>query len=983
MPSRSSPSRATSRSKDVNANGSDHKKNELKAEARQKTLLEAWVEPAVSEKPSYEDHHGSPFGVVEHLQPLGEPPNAKVKSRVKSEAPRKSILGRSSIGGGLEGQETPEGTPAPQFLSMPLENGMGQPTIVIDDEKDADYKPGGKKKERTTRSRVTKRSSEPAYHTQASTELGKPSSEPPVASKKREKRSLYGGAKLKRVVEAAKERAVRLGKEDLAAAVHEIWVESLSDDQLTDLLEAILSQQATAKQTKAFQGYVRRAKKRLRDAKGDARNVPASSVIDSQVPPPRPLSKAMPKISQDQDIPAIPSTEKIELPPKAKLCLKTSSLPKVSKDHRGDVHGNDLSASPRKPDADDYPSDSSLTDLTEHDEDDMELDELNGLTSKLENHTTGTNGIAKDHAAERGSLIPPERKGKRSSADADFEDDERERAIAVKKQKMGKSIKREYPFEESDLRKSTAGPTARDRLTRGKDASLAPLALVRQTSGSQTGSGRDSRATSASISSPLTDLSPSSSRLSTPQVHIGPPKAAPRKKAKTKTSPEKKQLAGYGGLSGAGGAGRESPIGDDDNEELSENNDFCSACGGSGFLLCCDGCDRSFHFSCLDPPLNEDASELNEPWFCFVCIAKRPIGSGQPEKPQRGLFAPLLNGLKKRNPSNFALPQYIRDYYEGVQTDKTGSFVEAVTAKTRGRPGYDEIPDYTKLKDSKGNTVLCYHCNKSSLDRRQIIQCDYCGESWHLDCLDPPLANPPARTWDNKKLHDWMCPLHADHELRQVDARFLVPRRKLHVRRPRNAKVVETCLTRGLRNNGVIDIVYDDSDESGSEFYDDETHEDGVVYKLPASGMKLDFIDKIKNARMQKFMYEYTIRKAPIETAKPSAMRQANFAKRSFAEKQLALNLAQFADANHDLDLGKDQVENLVGALIAEAPQEVVEEYMADEGAEKAKSSAAAAILPPPSPPSSDQTDPLSAEQRRELQMLQELIRRKLESNKS
>lgn len=118
-------------------------------------------------------------------------------------------------------------------------------------------------------------------------------------------------------------------------------------------------------------------------------------------------------------------------------------------------------------------------------------------------------------------------------------------------------------------------------------------------------------------------------------------------------------------------------------EQLSENNDFCSACGGSGFLLCCDGCDRSFHFSCLDPPLNEDASELNEPWFCFVCIAKRPIGSGQPEKSQRGLFAPLLNGLKKRNPSNFVLPQHIRDYYEGVQTDKSGSFVEAVTAKTR------------------------------------------------------------------------------------------------------------------------------------------------------------------------------------------------------------------------------------------------------------------------------------------------------------
>jgi len=32
--------------------------------------------------------------------------------------------------------------------------------------------------------------------------------------------------------------------------------------------------------------------------------------------------------------------------------------------------------------------------------------------------------------------------------------------------------------------------------------------------------------------------------------------------------PEKKQLAAYGGLSGASGAERESPIGDDDNEEV-------------------------------------------------------------------------------------------------------------------------------------------------------------------------------------------------------------------------------------------------------------------------------------------------------------------------------------------------------------------------------------------------------------------------------
>ena len=167
--------------------------------------------------------------------------------------------------------------------------------------------------------------------------------------------------------------------------------------------------------------------------------------------------------------------------------------------------------------------------------------------------------------------------------------------------------------------------------------------------------------------------------------------------------------------------------------------------------------------------------------------------------------------------------------------------------KHRHRPGYDENPDFIKTKDAKGNAVLCYCCGKSSQGSRPIIQCDFCGESWHLDCLDPPLANPPARNLEGKKLHDWMCPLHADHELRKVDVRLLNHRsgRKVHVRKPRNAKVVTTALRRGLRNNGVVDVLDDDSDDSDSEFYEEEFAGDTVL-RLPASGIKLDFIDKIK-----------------------------------------------------------------------------------------------------------------------------------------
>lgn len=115
--------------------------------------------------------------------------------------------------------------------------------------------------------------------------------------------------------------------------------------------------------------------------------------------------------------------------------------------------------------------------------------------------------------------------------------------------------------------------------------------------------------------------------------------------------------------------------------QASENNDFCSACKGGGLLICCDGCDRSFHFTCLDPPLNDNAKELEEPWFCYNCVARRPLGTESPEKPARGLFAPLLSGLKKRNPSNFVLPEDIRTYFEGVGTDRNGSFVEALNGK--------------------------------------------------------------------------------------------------------------------------------------------------------------------------------------------------------------------------------------------------------------------------------------------------------------
>ncbi|XP_072266217.1 autoimmune regulator [Pyxicephalus adspersus] len=49
---------------------------------------------------------------------------------------------------------------------------------------------------------------------------------------------------------------------------------------------------------------------------------------------------------------------------------------------------------------------------------------------------------------------------------------------------------------------------------------------------------------------------------------------------------------------------------------LQSNDDECSLCKDGGELLCCDGCPRAFHLSCLVPPLTHIPSGT---WRCGSC----------------------------------------------------------------------------------------------------------------------------------------------------------------------------------------------------------------------------------------------------------------------------------------------------------------------------------------------------------------------------
>lgn len=163
--------------------------------------------------------------------------------------------------------------------------------------------------------------------------------------------------------------------------------------------------------------------------------------------------------------------------------------------------------------------------------------------------------------------------------------------------------------------------------------------------------------------------------------------------------------------------------------------------------------------------------------------------------------------------------------------------------------GHDDQPDFKRTVDAKGNAILCFSCGKSS-GGRLIISCDYCTLHWHLDCLNPPLANPPNRGGLNGKARSsWKCPNHVDHDMdsmnpiQGVGVSYDSVGRAHRMRRPKNVTIVDTALRRGMKNNGLVEVADESSEESD---FSDQEGIDGIVFRIPARGIKLDFIDKVK-----------------------------------------------------------------------------------------------------------------------------------------
>nr|XP_019011568.1 uncharacterized protein I206_03668 [Kwoniella pini CBS 10737]OCF50349.1 hypothetical protein I206_03668 [Kwoniella pini CBS 10737] len=265
------------------------------------------------------------------------------------------------------------------------------------------------------------------------------------------------------------------------------------------------------------------------------------------------------------------------------------------------------------------------------------------------------------------------------------------------------------------------------------------------------------------------------------------------------------------------------------------NQDFCSACRGIGRFLCCDGCPRSFHFMCLEPPLRIDELPEEETWYCKQCAAERVK-----LKPIPTVFKRLSKKVEGENPAQFRLPTDLITYFAGVSEAPRGEYVDAEEARTKyDRKGFQEDRDPLRLRDGKNKPISCFQCGGTCLPNhslttdpespwRQILSCDYCTLSWHLDCLDPPLSSMP------NSARKWMCPNHAEQAL---------PRR----RTVRNDIETIDVDSRNQPNNGNIVIVPEPEPPKGPQL----DYEDMIInrkkFRVPEKIIKLDFWEKCKN----------------------------------------------------------------------------------------------------------------------------------------
>jgi hypothetical protein len=239
-------------------------------------------------------------------------------------------------------------------------------------------------------------------------------------------------------------------------------------------------------------------------------------------------------------------------------------------------------------------------------------------------------------------------------------------------------------------------------------------------------------------------------------------------------------------------------------------------------------------------------------WHCVSCVV-------------HNCATKLIRNGKYKKKTEFNPPKDIKEYFAGVGEKVQGDC--GCPSDLRNHRAYEIVPHLPRLTKApkystgvpayndanllrlmdNGRVILCNKCGLSTDNERPIIRCDYCPSRFHLDCLDPPRANPP----DPAK--GWMCPNHVRSDemivSKMVDGRL----QERRVRRPKN------CVT--------VDVDVLTTDDPRETTFDEDWREKRA--RLPAGDFVLDFVSAVRdNNRHREREYFTNVANTAITVAK-------------------------------------------------------------------------------------------------------------------
>ncbi|KAI3395517.1 hypothetical protein diail_1234 [Diaporthe ilicicola] len=304
------------------------------------------------------------------------------------------------------------------------------------------------------------------------------------------------------------------------------------------------------------------------------------------------------------------------------------------------------------------------------------------------------------------------------------------------------------------------------------------------------GEGDDAASTSPDFAPHAEPSTGVTSRATTP---VRPAKRA-RTGPRLKVSPMKNK-AGTAAGNPRARADRASPTMNGNPNAQVDNDDFCSACGGNGEIVCCDGCTRAFHQLCHDPFIPHSVlSDEDEEWYCWDCSIKRDPGL---VKQHKGPWGSLMTALDKKHAVSYRLPKKVREYFEGVKTGADGEYEDFV-AQPKGAKKQKPI-------------------EKSEFDFFQVVDKD-----------SKPILPPNPNTFK--------CPCHIDG---------IQPFGRAHkFRKIRGQSEIHYAFSRGNVNNGYIEIADDPEPADHNSGYRDPSF--GHTYVLSSGGVQADFLSKVR-----------------------------------------------------------------------------------------------------------------------------------------